>query len=246
LTYRGFIAGNAVVNGVRLVGCSNTNININGYGVVSTAWVEFLTTACTNITVTGYMFTSGITNYTRDVVDTVTGSTWWASFTDGSAGAFISGGSAAALAPDDVGAVATNVSTLLVGSTFWIKKTMVSSAILSASAVDLTGVSSGGELAVKSVILKTDGTGLATGTNVQIKSNNTSGLANILVETVANLGANKTIYLGNASVTGIPTVLESGKKFQIQSTVAACTGSGTVDVYFQLERLSSGATIAAA
>jgi len=131
-----------------------------------------------------------------------------------------------------------------VGSTFWIKKTVVSSTITFGSAVDITTVSTGGELAVEEVVLKTDATGLATGTNFELKSDNTDGAANFVVETVANLGANVTVDLSGASVTGVKTVIETGKKLQVQSTVADCTGAGEIDVYVKFSRLTAGATIA--
>lgn len=108
LRYEGFTAGNAVVNAVRLVGCDNARVNVDFYGVVTTAVVEFVTTACTNVVVTGYMYVSGITNFTRSVVDTITGSTWFASFYDGAAAASVSGGSGAALASDDASTIAAN------------------------------------------------------------------------------------------------------------------------------------------
>lgn len=132
------------------------------------------------------------------------------------------------------------------GTIFWVKKTVTSSAILAASAVDITGVSSGGDLEIEQIVVKSDSTGLATGTNFELKSNNAKGLLNIFVETVANLGASKTIDLDGASVTKIHTVLESGKKLQVQSTVAACTGTGTIDIHIKFRRLAATATIAAA
>lgn len=133
-----------------------------------------------------------------------------------------------------------------IGTSFWIKKTITSSGITFAAPVDITGVSSVGELVVDEVILKTDSTGLATGTNFQVLSNNSKGLANILVEAIANLGTNKTITLEDASVTKVKTVLETGKKLQIQNTIADGTGGGTVDIYVKFIRLAAGATIAAA
>ena len=101
--------GTAPVNAIRLVGVDGALITLDHYGRASTAVVEFLTTACTNVEVYGYMYNSGTTDFSKDVVDTATGSTWWASFYDGSAGASISGGSAAALAADDISTVATAV-----------------------------------------------------------------------------------------------------------------------------------------
>lgn len=109
LKYLGFTGGNAVVSAVRLDDCDNVDIYIDGYGIVSTAWVEMVDVASTNVTVRGRLYTQGITNFTRDVVDTVTGSTWDAVVFDSSAGAVISGGSASALATDDVTAIATAI-----------------------------------------------------------------------------------------------------------------------------------------
>lgn len=91
--------GTSPVNAVRLVGCNTGIVNLDFYGRASTAVVEFVTTACTDIEVYGYMYNSGVTDYTKDVVDTVTGSTWFASFNDGAAGYAISGGSGSALGP---------------------------------------------------------------------------------------------------------------------------------------------------
>ncbi len=107
--------GTSPVNSVRLVGCDSGLVNIDFYGRASTAVVEFFTgAASTNIEVYGYMYNSGVTNYTKDVVDTVTGSTWFASFYDGAAGYAISGGSGSALGPAQA---ATVIADLAVPST---------------------------------------------------------------------------------------------------------------------------------
>jgi hypothetical protein len=131
------------------------------------------------------------------------------------------------------------------GTTFWVQKSFASTAIVTAGA-DLTGASSGGDLEIEEIILRTDATGLATGTNVEIESNNALGLADILVEAVANLGANKTITMDNASVTKIKTILTSTKKLTIKSTVANCDGAGNLHVSVKFRRLAAGATVAAA
>lgn len=117
LVYRGQILGNANVNGIRLVGCTAWNINANFYGLASTAWIQFITTACSNITVNGYMYNSGTINFTKDIIDTITGSTWFSSFYDGSFGGNVSGGSASALASDDVSTLASNMTVPSVDST---------------------------------------------------------------------------------------------------------------------------------
>lgn len=100
--------GTAPVNSVRLVGVVGALINLDFYGRASTSVVEFVTTACANVEVYGYTYNSGTTSGAKDVVDTVTGSTWFGSIYDGSAGANFSGGSAAAWASDDTSTVAAN------------------------------------------------------------------------------------------------------------------------------------------
>ena len=105
LEYKGDSGGNAVVNAIRCVGVNNGKINVNFYGVASTAIVEFITTACTNMSVTGYWYNVG-TSISKDVIDTVGTSTWMATGFDGVASAWVSGGTGGALAADDVAAVA--------------------------------------------------------------------------------------------------------------------------------------------
>jgi len=113
LKYLGFTAGNATTSAVLIDDCDNVRIDIDGYGVVSTAWVNMVDFASTNVVVNGNLYTQGITNFTRDVVDTITGSTWSATIFDASAGYLVSGGSASALAADDVSAIAGQVTTIL-------------------------------------------------------------------------------------------------------------------------------------
>lgn len=105
LKYFGFTAGDACVSPIILVGSSRARIHVDFYGKASTAVVEFKTTAVVDVTVTGYMYNDGVTDYSKSVVDTVTGSTWAASFFDGAAGNMVSGGSGDALAAGDLSAI---------------------------------------------------------------------------------------------------------------------------------------------
>jgi len=129
------------------------------------------------------------------------------------------------------------------GSVFWIRKPYVSSLILTGSNADLTTASSG-LLVIEDVIVQTDSTGLAGGTNFELLSDNSLGQVNIFTETVANLGANKTVDMDTTSLVGVRTVLANGKKLQLHSTGADCTGSGSIYVQVKLRRLEAGATIA--
>jgi hypothetical protein len=120
--------------------------------------------------------------------------------------------------------------------TIVIDKTITSSNILT-SVQDLTSQCYG-DFFIKNIVLKTDSVGLAGGTNLVVSTTNSTGLVNVLVEAVSNLGANKTVDISSASVTKQPTVLENGSKIQLSSTVGACTGAGTVTIYIFLEALA--------
>lgn len=108
LVYRGFTTSTHVVNAIRLVGVAGATINIDAYGIASTAWIEFVTTACTNVLISGYFYNSGTTDFSKNVVDTITGSTWYANGYDGGAGQAFDGGSGNAIAGSDVSAVIAN------------------------------------------------------------------------------------------------------------------------------------------
>lgn len=135
-----------------------------------------------------------------------------------------------------------------IGEEFWyVKKGVVSSTVTQAG-LDISVASIGGEIAIEYAIVKTNATGLAGGTNFQITTNNTNGQANMFVETVANLGANKTVDSFTTSVAAgkVGAVLELGKKLTLKSTVADCTGAGTIDIYLRCKRLTAGADLSAA
>lgn len=114
LVYRGFVAGNACVNAIHLIGVNDCIIrNSNFYGEFSTAVIEMKTTASDNVTIDNCYFYNDNVALSKNVVDTGgTGSIWQASDCfDGKGGYSFSGGSAAALAGDDIGSVSTGVST---------------------------------------------------------------------------------------------------------------------------------------
>lgn len=105
----GQTGGDACVNAVRLVGVNGAKIHIDFYGLASTAVVEFHTTACTNVEVTGRSYNQGTSNFTKLIVDTVTGSTWsWRGW-DGEACSNCSGGQDFPISGDDVSDVMNEV-----------------------------------------------------------------------------------------------------------------------------------------
>jgi hypothetical protein len=111
LRYRGFLAGNACVAPIRLVGVDTARIYVDFYGVASTSIVEFHTTACHDIVINGKFYNNG-TTLTKNIVDTVTQSTWHASGWDGNSNSNFSGGDNAALAADDSSAIAAAVAVI--------------------------------------------------------------------------------------------------------------------------------------
>jgi hypothetical protein len=150
-----------------------------------------------------------------------------------------------AIASGALGSLVASADEKDVGSLCVVKKTLTSSAIPQAG-VDVTLTSVGGELELVDVVLKTNGTGLAAGTNFTLESNNANGVAVFMSTAVSGLGANKTIDHANASVSKHRTVLEVGKKVIAKMTAADGTGAGTVDVYLMFTRLARGANVLAA
>jgi len=112
LKHLGFIAGNAGVSCVRLDGCSNVRIDIDQYGIYSTAIVEFVDVLSTNVVVNGNFYVSGTTDLSKNVVDTITGSIWSVKGFDSAAGMTFEGGSGNAVAAGDLSAIASNVTTI--------------------------------------------------------------------------------------------------------------------------------------
>ena len=110
--HRGFIAGDACVNSVRLVGVDTAKVHVDFYGVASTSIVEFHTTACHDVKIDGQFYNSGTTNLLKNVIDTITGSTWSVDGFDGAAGAPFSGGSGNAIAAGDLSVIASDVTTI--------------------------------------------------------------------------------------------------------------------------------------
>lgn len=97
LRYMGQTGGSHCATPIKLVGCDEAIINVSFYGKASTAVVNFATTASSGIRVYGDMYNSGTTDGSKNVVDTITGSTWLMDIFDGAAGARQTGGSAQAV-----------------------------------------------------------------------------------------------------------------------------------------------------
>ncbi len=134
------------------------------------------------------------------------------------------------------------------GQPFIVKKALTSSGVVQAG-IDVTAAATGGDIIIDDIIIQTDGTGLAAGTNFTLeKDAGATGVLTFFGETVANLGANKTEALGLGSVVSSAggMVLDSGRKIVAKCTVADCTGAGVLTVWIKARRGADGANLAAA
>lgn len=110
LKYEGdAITGNACVAPIQLNGTDGAEINVNFFGIASTAVVNFITNACTNIVVKGYAYNAGVTDYSKLVVDTVGTSNWAAEIFDGAAGHRVFGGSGGGFGTEDLSTVVSDL-----------------------------------------------------------------------------------------------------------------------------------------
>jgi hypothetical protein len=108
LRHQGLYNGSASTSPIYLNGCSEVEISIDYYGLSSVAVVNFYTNPCLGVRVSGQAYVYGITNSSRLVVDSATGSQWWAEIMDGGAGYFVAGGSATTFAPAGGGTAVAN------------------------------------------------------------------------------------------------------------------------------------------
>lgn len=120
---------------------------------------------------------------------------------------------------------------------FSITRDVVSSTLTTSDLNILQAVGNG--LVLEDVLASTDSTGLAGGTNFQIKA---GGIV-FFAETVANLGANKFVNLTKASVTGTQASLEGGEYVTVNNTVASGTGAGVITLIFRFRKLDKNSSI---
>ena len=130
-----------------------------------------------------------------------------------------------------------------IGTRFSVSGNVLSENIFTTS-VDLTDVSTGGDIYIEEILLETDSSGLINGTDIEFRTNEAYGLALIGKTTVAKLGPNKTIRLSVDGETGFNFKglhLSTGKKLTINSTVQNCLLLGIMRVTLQCHRIGAGA-----
>lgn len=94
LKHIGFTAGDAMVSTVKLIGVDTARVEVDFFGKASTAVVEMLTTACTNVSVKGRIQNASVLTGLKNVVDTQGSSTWTSDIRDAVTGAIQMVGSA--------------------------------------------------------------------------------------------------------------------------------------------------------
>ena len=121
--------------------------------------------------------------------------------------------------------------------TFQVQKDVTSSAILTSDTNIIQAIGNG--LLIDEVVVRTDATGLAGGTNLQLKADGV-----IFYSTaVSGLGANAVVDLRTATVKASKITVPPGTKYiSISSTVGACTGAGVATVTLKFQKLDSNST----
>jgi len=161
-----------------------------------TAIIEFVTVASSAIEIHHCDFLeTGTTDYSKNVVDTITGSTWscWDVF-DMGAGASFSGGSGAALAGDDISAVETNLTS---------SATSVGTAVASIQ-TNLTSSATSVGTTVGSIQTNLTSSATSVGTTVDSIQTNLTSSATSVGTTVGSIQTNLT-----SSATSVGTDLAS-------------------------------------
>ena len=113
ILHRGYTGGNANARTLKLNGVAGADINIVALGKATTGVVNFVTAASSDVLIKGIFLVTGTTDLSKNVVDTIGGSTYQVQGFDLAAGCSFSGGSGAAVQKDDVGAITALVGTLV-------------------------------------------------------------------------------------------------------------------------------------
>lgn len=226
LKYNGFTAGNACLNAIQLIDCDNVEIDIDAYGEFSTGIVEMLTTASTNVLVRGYFYNDNVA-LTKNVVNTGgLACTWYASGYDGKGGYSFSGGSASALAADDVSTAATYASTA---------SSQAASVGLQTSTVQSKTDSVG--IQASTVQSKADSVGLTTST-VSSKTDSVGLTASTVSSKADSVGITASTVSSKADSIGIQASTVSSKSDSVGLT-ASTTSSQAASVGIQASTLNS-------
>lgn len=249
LIYIGFTAGTHGVNAVRLVGVNTANIYVDYYGILTTAVIEFVTTACVNIQIiAGSLFyVSGTTNFSKDVVDTVGGSTWSVQGYDAAAGAVINGGSAGAITNNSVSLVATQQETGVVSTNTGVMVNAATIFTVAGGPIMITGLCSICQTANNATAstLQYEGistlgalTGTFSGASATLASAVIGTTVTLLGTALATAPAINTTGVGLMTIT--PILVEAGT---INIVIGAGSTTGTWKHYLRYKPMQAGVTV---
>lgn len=246
LLYNGFTAGSHGVNAVRLVGGSQAQVNINYYGICTTGVVEFATTAVVDAQITGFFY-NGTTAITKDVVDTITGSTWAVQGFDGVAGNTFDGGSGRTPASSDVSSITA----------------VQESAVATGSAVMTNGLSlftiAGGPIEIMYLVSLCQTANGATASTLQYSSTGTLGTTTQTISgasaSLANAAAGTSIVFQGTALATAPLVNANSANIaaandsvfvpagSITAVIGTGSTTGTWKHYLRYKPLASGVTV---
>lgn len=247
IRYKGQTGGSSNLNAIALVGVTGARLYIDYVGILTAGVVQFKTTACKDVVVNGYMYVSGTTNGSLDVVDTITGSTWYGRVDDGSAGKTFSGGSALTWGTDDVasvtaaqeaGVVSTNTGTMVTGATIFT---------VAGGPIQIMGLCSICQTANNATASTLQYSTVSTlGALSGTISGATATLASAVIGTVVSLIGTALSTAPVISATGVglmtvtPIVVQPGT---ITITVGVGSTTGTWKHYLRYQPLVAGATV---
>lgn len=272
----GFITGDANDTVFSLNGVDNAVIEKCRFLTKAlTAIIQFVTAASSGIIIDNCIFYVNGTALTKNIVDTITGSKFIArNCFDMTSCAGFSGGDGAALAADDVSAIASLIGTLsntggtatLGGILGDVKNISMASSLMDGykkttiadgttipnntqAAAGLLATATGGDVLIEEIIWQRGADNFVGPTNYEFSTDNVAGLTGAAapngVALLAKFNAAKTGILSiDGATKQIPFVLESTKALYIHGDDAATSAGGTTNFYIKYKRLAAGAYLA--
>lgn len=248
ITHAGFTASAIGTAMISLAGVVNATVSVDAYGAWSTAVVNFVTTACVNVQING-MFYNFNTAVTKDVVDTVGGSTWTVQGFDGISGNTFNGGSGKT--PSSAGSQIANINNLQeVG-------------IVSANTgVMVTGASiftvAGGPILITGLVSICQTANNATASTLQYEAISTLGTLTGTISgasaTLASAVAGTVVALQGIALTTAPVIGTTGVELAVATPIVVQAGTinivigvgsttGTWKHYLRYQPLQTGVTV---
>ena len=120
-------------------------------------------------------------------------------------------------------------------------KTVVSSAILQTPSLNIFSITSNGGFTIEDIIVSTDVTGLAAGTNFILT---VDGNSTFFTTAVSGLGSYNSKDLAHASVAASKVVYGDGQHYvDLHCTAADCTGAGKVTIAIYVRGLNGNSSV---